>query len=183
MAQPRGERAQGPKGTRGMSRGDPTIDEPPRAIAAELELRSPAFNDGTLIPDRYSRQGGDTAPPLEWTHVPDGTEELALICEDPDAPGGTFVHWVVTQIPPEATGIGGTDGLPPGATVGRNGFGDLGWGGPQPPVGDEAHRYFFRLYAVDRPLGLDEGATADDVHAAADDHSLARGTLVGLFAR
>ncbi|WP_019819366.1 YbhB/YbcL family Raf kinase inhibitor-like protein [Saccharomonospora saliphila] len=184
MAQERRDRAAGPKGDRGTSRGDPSIDEPPRAIAAELELRSPAFNDGTLIPDRYSRQGGNAVPPLEWTHVPDGTEELALVCEDPDAPGGTFTHWVLVEISPDTTGVGGSgDDVPPGAARGRNSFGDLGWGGPHPPVGDEAHRYFFRLYAVDRPLGLDEGATADDVHAVADGHILATGTLVGLFAR
>ena len=95
MADPTRDRAAGPKGTRGTSRGDPSIDEPPRPIASDLELRSPAFNDGTLIPRRYSRQGGNEAPPLEWTHVPDGTEDLALVCEDPDAPGGVFTHWVV----------------------------------------------------------------------------------------
>ncbi|MER7113613.1 YbhB/YbcL family Raf kinase inhibitor-like protein [Saccharomonospora azurea] len=175
------DRATGPAGARGTSRDDPSIDEPPRALSNGLELRSPAFNDNTYIPERYSRQGGNEVPPLQWTHVPDGTEELALVCEDPDAPGGVFVHWVVTAIPPDVGSI--EEAAPSNATLGRNSFGDLGWGGPQPPVGDDPHRYFFRLYAVDRPLGLGEGATAEDVHAAADGHVLATGTLVGLFAR
>ncbi|CAM3100591.1 YbhB/YbcL family Raf kinase inhibitor-like protein [Saccharomonospora xinjiangensis] len=175
------DRAAGPQGARGTSRGDPTIDEPPRALSDGLELRSPAFNDGTLIPSRYSHQGGNQIPPLQWTHVPEDTEELVLLCEDPDAPGGTFTHWVVAAIPPDVTEI--EDAAPGSAVQGRNGFGDLGWGGPQPPVGDGAHRYYFRLYAVDRPLGLGEGATAGDVHAAVADHVLATGTLVGLFAR
>nr|WP_245900882.1 YbhB/YbcL family Raf kinase inhibitor-like protein [Prauserella shujinwangii] len=183
-ARPLGDpgRAAGPQGTRGTSRGDPSIDQPPRPVAAELELRSAAFSDHTIVPDRYSRVGDDISPPLEWTRVPDGTEELALVVEDPDAPGGTFTHWVVTNIPPDARGAGEGE-LPPGGVPGRNDFGELGWGGPQPPVGDDAHRYFFRLYAVDRPLGLGEGATAEDVRAAAKDHTLARGNLVGLFAR
>ncbi|TKG70492.1 YbhB/YbcL family Raf kinase inhibitor-like protein [Prauserella endophytica] len=186
-ARPHGDpdRAAGPKGTRGTSRGDPAIDaegNPPGPGEGELELRSAAFTDHTLIPDRYAHHRDNVSPPLEWTRAPDGTEELALVCEDPDAPGGTFTHWVVTGLAPDCTGA--DEGrLPSGATPGRNGFGELGWGGPQPPVGDEAHRYFFRLYAVDRPLGLGEGASAEDVHAAVDGHTLAKGNLVGLFAR
>ncbi|TWE28933.1 hypothetical protein FHX69_1602 [Prauserella muralis] len=176
------ERAAGPKGNRGTSRGDPDIGDGPRPVASGLELRSAAFTDNTLIPDRYSRQGGNVSPPLEWNRVPDGTEELALVCEDPDAPGGTFGHLVLTGIDPEQTGV--PEGqLPDGAVPGRNGFGNLGWDGPQPPVGDDEHRYFFKLYAADRPLGLGEGASAEDVHAAVDGHTLATGTLVGLFGR
>jgi Raf kinase inhibitor-like YbhB/YbcL family protein len=93
---------------------------------------------------------------VEWAHVPAGTAELALICEDPDAPSGTFVHWVLAGISPDSTEIV-EDQVPETAVVGRNGFGELGWGGPQPPIGDEPHRYFFHLYAVDRPLGLRQG--------------------------
>jgi Raf kinase inhibitor-like YbhB/YbcL family protein len=151
------------------------------ADRTDIELHSPAFDDGTVIPERYSRQGGNEVPPLQWTRVPEGTEELVLLCEDPDAPGGVFVHWVVTAIPPDVGSI--EDAAPTNAVLGRNSFGELGWSGQQPPVGDDAHRYFFRLYAVDRPLGLGEGVTADDVHAALDDHVLATGTLVGLFSR
>ncbi|WP_158852553.1 YbhB/YbcL family Raf kinase inhibitor-like protein [Saccharothrix deserti] len=147
-----------------------------------LHARSAAFSGHTMIPDRYSYDGGNTSPPLEWSDVPAGTAELALLCEDPDAPGGTFVHWVVAGIPADVTAIE-EGSVPPGAVVGRNDFGKQGWAGPRPPVGDEPHRYFFRLYAVDRPLGLGEGLTADDLRSAVEGHVLAHGTLVGLFGR
>ncbi|WP_245788223.1 YbhB/YbcL family Raf kinase inhibitor-like protein [Amycolatopsis marina] len=175
------DRAAGPQGTRGTSRGSPGIDDPPRPLSTQVELRSSAFNDHTLIPDRYSYAGGNMSPPLEWGGIPDGTSELVLLCEDPDAPNGTFVHWVVTGISPSSTGVG--EGESPGGSPGRNGFGELGWGGPQPPVGDEPHRYFFQLYAVDQPLGLVEAPGAEHVHAAMEGHVLAHGNLVGLFAR
>ncbi|WP_433274573.1 YbhB/YbcL family Raf kinase inhibitor-like protein [Actinosynnema sp. CS-041913] len=153
-------------------------------VAADggLDLRSAAFSGHTMIPDRYSRDGGDTSPPLQWSDVPPGTEESVLLCEDPDAPAGTFTHWVVVGIPADVTAVG-EGAVPEGAAVGRNGYGELGWGGPRPPIGDEPHRYFFRLYAVDRPLGLGEGVTADDVRAAIEGRVLAGGTLVGLFGR
>lgn len=156
-----------------LQRGDP-----PRPV----ELRSMAFTDHTLIPDRYSYDGGNTSPPLEWLGIPDGSQELVLMCEDPDAPVGTFVHWIVCGIAPDSTGVDeGT--VPQGCVEGRNGFGELGWGGPRPPVGDEPHRYFFRLHAVDRKLGLRQGVAADEVRAALKGHVLERGTLVGLFGR
>jgi Raf kinase inhibitor-like YbhB/YbcL family protein len=151
-------------------------------MPGEIELRSPAFNDHTLIPDRYSYEGGNISPPLEWGGIPDGTAELVLLCEDPDAPSGTFPHWVVTRISPTTTGVAEGE-LPEGGTAGRNGFGTLGWGGPRPPIGDEPHRYFFRLAAADRPLDVGEGASVDEVHAALEGHLIARGTLVGLFGR
>jgi Raf kinase inhibitor-like YbhB/YbcL family protein len=181
--QPQGWRTAGPPGNTGISRGDPSIDEPqPPPEGGGIELRSAAFNDHTLIPDRYSAEGDNISPPLEWSQPPDGTEELALVCEDPDAPGGTFVHWVLSGIPAGSRGMEqGT--VPDGAVAGRNDFGELGWGGPRPPVGDDSHRYFFRLYAADRPLGLREGATAADLRSALDGHELALGNLVGLFGR
>jgi Raf kinase inhibitor-like YbhB/YbcL family protein len=148
----------------------------------EIELRSAAFTDHTLIPNRYSYDGGNLSPPLEWGEIPAGTAELALLCEDPDAPRGTFTHWVVTNISPGTAGAA-EGALPEGGTPGHNGFGQAGWGGPRPPVGDKPHRYFFRLYAADKPLGLGQGATAEQVHAALDRHTLAQGTLVGLFGR
>jgi Raf kinase inhibitor-like YbhB/YbcL family protein len=154
----------------------------PGPLAAEVELRSAAFNDHTLIPSRISYDGGNVSPPLEWGGIPDGTEGLALLCEDPDAPAGTFTHWVVTNISPASTGVA-EGAVPEGGTEGRNGFGELGWGGPRPPVGDDPHRYFFRVYAADAPLGLGGGASSEQVHAALDGHTLARGTLVGLFGR
>lgn len=175
-------RAEGPKGNEGTSRGDPSIDEPQPPPSGGVELRSAAFTDHTLISDRYSVEGGNTSPPLEWTQAPAETEEFALVCEDPDAPLGTFVHWIVTGIPASASGID-EGALPQGAVAGRNDYGEVGWGGPRPPVGDEPHRYFFRLYSSDQPLGLGEGVGVDDLRAALEGHQLARGTLVGLFAR
>jgi hypothetical protein len=148
----------------------------------QIELRSSAFSDHTIIPDRYSFERDNISPPLEWTGIPGETTELVLLCEDPDAPDGTFTHWVVTNISPGSTGVD-EGSLPESATPGRNDFGDVGWGGPRPPIGDDPHRYFFRLYAADSPLGLGEGVTAEEVHAALDGHTIARGTLVGLFGR
>lgn len=114
--------------------------------------------------------------------MPAGTAELVLICEDPDAPIGTFVHWVLTGIPLASTGIAEKQ-VPETAVVGRNGFSELDRGGPQPPIGDQPHRYFFHLYAVDQPLGLREGVTADELRAAIEGHQLAHGTVIGLFGR
>jgi Raf kinase inhibitor-like YbhB/YbcL family protein len=148
----------------------------------EIELRSTAFNDHTPLPGRFSYDGGNVSPPLQWSGIPDGTEELVLLCEDPDAPRGTFTHWVVTNISPTTTGVA-EGALPEGGRLGRNGFGQQGWGGPRPPVGDQPHRYFFRLYAADTSLALGESATAEQVHAALEGHTIARGTLVGLFGR
>lgn len=176
------ERAAGPLGARGTSRGDPSIDEPATAASDGLVLRSAAFSDHAMIPDRYSYDRDNVSPPLEWSAPPDGTAELVLLCEDPDAPNGTFVHWVVTGLPPDSTGVD-EGALPAGAHVGRNGFGEDGWGGPRPPVGDEPHRYFFRLHAVDRPLDLGDRPSADEVRAVLDEHSIAAGTLVGRFGR
>ncbi|MGF6881301.1 Raf kinase inhibitor-like YbhB/YbcL family protein [Nocardia sp. GAS34] len=147
-----------------------------------IELSSSAFADRALIPEHFALDGGNASPPLTWERVPAGTAELELVCEDPDAPRGTFVHWVVSGIPPTTTGIG-ENGLPVGATAGRNDFGRSGWAGPRPPKGDRAHRYVFTLFAADQPLGLKAGATARDLLAALRGHELASGTLVGRFAR
>lgn len=149
---------------------------------ATIQLRSPAFSDHAPIPARYSRDGENVSPPLEWTGVPDGTAELALICEDPDAPGGTFVHWVVAGIDPSLGGVGEGE-VPPGAVEGANDYGGDGYGGPQPPVGDDAHRYFFRLFALSEPLGLSPGTSADQLRQAMEGRELARGTLVGTYQR
>lgn len=166
------DRAAGPYGERGGG-GDP---------GAVVELRSPAFNDHTMIPVRFTRQGDDVSPPLEWSAVPEGTEELALLCEDPDAPGGTFVHWLVTGIPPSTTSLAQGE-VPAEATCWDNGFGEPAYGGPLPPIGDEPHRYVYRLFALESPVDVDPGAGAEDVLAAIERRRLATGTLTGLFAR
>ncbi|HET7486318.1 MAG TPA: YbhB/YbcL family Raf kinase inhibitor-like protein [Acidimicrobiales bacterium] len=147
-----------------------------------IELRSPAFGDHTEIPPRFSRDGDDLSPPLEWTDVPAGTAELVLLCEDPDAPGGTWVHWVVTNLDPELRSL--DEGKVPGDAVeGANDYGGTGYGGPQPPIGDRPHRYFFRLFAVGERLDVQPGASAEDVRRAMAGKELAEGTLVGTFRR
>ena len=169
----RSDRAGGPYGERTAGGGDP---------GAVIQLRSPAFSDHTTIPVRYSRMSDNISPPLEWSDVPEGTAELAMLCEDPDAPSGTFLHWLVTGIPANSRNLPESV-TPPGATTWVNDFGEPAYGGPQPPVGDDAHRYFFRLYALPSPLELSPDAPVDQVRQRLRDEALATGTLVGLFAR
>jgi Raf kinase inhibitor-like YbhB/YbcL family protein len=147
-----------------------------------IQLRSPAISDHAPIADRYAHDGGNVSPALEWSGVPDGTVELALICEDPDAPSGTFTHWVLAGIDPGMTGVTENE-TPPGAVVGTNDFGEPGYGGPRPPVGDDAHRYFFRVFAASEPLGLRPGFSGEDLRRTISGKELASGTLVGLYQR
>lgn len=149
---------------------------------AGITLRSSAFNDHAMIPHENSHEAGDVSPELEWGEPPDETAELTLVCEDPDAPTGTFTHWLVAGIPTDVRR------LEPGAelkefVVGRNDFGTQGYGGPQPPAGDQPHRYFFRLFALASASGLDDGFSADDFHLALEGNVLASGTLVGTYGR
>ncbi|HEY6738853.1 MAG TPA: YbhB/YbcL family Raf kinase inhibitor-like protein [Actinopolymorphaceae bacterium] len=147
-----------------------------------MELRTSAFDDHTPIPAVHTRDGDNVSPPLEWSGVPEGTVELALICEDPDAPSGTFVHWVVAGIPPDVDGFAHGE-VPSGTVAGRNDFGDVGWGGPRPPVGDPAHRYFVRLYALDTPTELEPGFDADELRRHISRHAIDSGNVVGLYQR
>jgi Raf kinase inhibitor-like YbhB/YbcL family protein len=173
------DRAAGPAGVGGDSRGTPDADDP-LAASGGVVLRSTAFVDHELIPSRHTDPTGAVSPPLEWTRVPDGAAEFALTCEDADA--ARFVHWVVAGIPPSVSGL--PEGrLPDGAVEGRNDSGALGWTPPRPPLGDDPHRYLFRLLALDEPLGLEQGVTADRLRTSAKGHQLATGTLVGVFAR
>ncbi|MFE9927058.1 YbhB/YbcL family Raf kinase inhibitor-like protein [Streptomyces sp. NPDC005774] len=147
-----------------------------------IELTSVAFGDHAAIPRRHSGEGDDASPPLTWSAVPDAASELVLLCEDPDAPGGTFLHWLVTGIDPGSTGV--VEGEPPpGGQEWPNGFGRMGWGGPMPPPGHGAHRYFFRLWAVSESLPLHGRPTADAVHRAVKGRELVSGTLVGTYQR
>jgi hypothetical protein len=149
---------------------------------AGIELKSSAFNDHSFIPRRYAREGENTSPPLTWSEVPQEAAELVLLCEDPDAPSGTFVHWIVVGIDPRSGGVEAGQ-CPPGGTELINGFGEPGWGGPHPPPGDEAHRYFFRLYALSEPCALPDAPSADQVHQAVEKHQTASGNFVGLYHR
>ena len=156
-----------------------------------LHLRSPAFDNGRPLPADFARDGKDLSPPMNWSGVPDETQELVLICEDPDAPGypSPFVHWVVYGIPPSVTGLptgihpGGRLKIPVVMDQGRNSFGLLGYGGPQPPMGDHAHHYFFRLYCVSRKLELGPGATRTEVLGAMKGAILAEAELLGRYER
>lgn len=167
------DRAAGPRGTAGDSRGDREVgDEIP--APGGVVLRSPAFVDHGMIPAECL----DDGPPLEWTQVPDGAAEFAVLCEDLDADGA--VHWTVARIPASAGGLDAAR-LPDGTVVGRAGDA-TGWRKPDPPVG-ETHRYAFRLFVLDRPLALDRDFTVEQLRRAAEEHQLARGTLIGRFGR
>jgi len=151
----------------------------------EIKVKSEAFEEGGMIPKKYTCDGEDASPPLSWTGVPEGTKALALICDDPDAPVGTWVHWVIFNIPPDTTGL--SENIPPervlesGARQGRNDFGNIGYGGPCPPRG--THRYYFKLYALDKKVDLEPGATKDGLLKAMEGHILAEGRLMGRYKR
>jgi Raf kinase inhibitor-like YbhB/YbcL family protein len=146
-----------------------------------MELTSPVFDDGATIPARYARDGADVPPPLRWSGVPAGTAELALEVRDPDAPRGTFVHWIVAGLDPGIDGI--DDGRLPARVEGRNGWGDVGYGGPQPPPGDPPHRYVFTLFALAEPSGLASGASHVEFVDAIRGKELTEAELVGRYAR
>jgi Raf kinase inhibitor-like YbhB/YbcL family protein len=144
-----------------------------------ISVTSPAFSDGDTIPQQYTCDGDDVSPPLAVRNVPSGAVELALLVEDPDAPGGTFVHWVAWGIDPGQADIAA--GAPtPGS--GKNGFGRTGYRGPCPPPG-KPHRYVFTVYALSERLDLDAGASADALRQAIDGKALATGSLTGRYGR
>jgi hypothetical protein len=148
-----------------------------------FSLASPAFSDGSAIPGRFTCDGPNVSPTLTWEGVPEGTAALALIVDDPDAPGRTFVHWVAFDIDGApagglAEGVSGASAAPP---EGRNDFGRIGYGGPCPPSG--THHYRFQLYALDRRLALGGTPTADQLRAAMAGHILAETVLVGTYQR
>ena len=160
-------------------------EECPRAPAT-IELVSGAFENNSLIPERYTCDGEDVSPPLSWEGVPSGAKSLVLIVVDPDAPGGEFTHWVLYDVPPDLDSL--PEGIPSVGEVegvgvqGVNDFGRLGYGGPCPPTG-KPHRYVFRLYALDVELGLPPGASRSEVEEVMSGHVLAVGELVGLYGR
>jgi hypothetical protein len=145
-----------------------------------MVLGSSAFDHGERIPERYTCDGADVSPPLSWSGAPAGTRTFALVMDDPDAPRGTWVHWVVFDVPSVETGIH-EGSPPPGAREGSNSWGRAGYGGPCPPSG--SHRYFFRLYAVDGASGLEPGASAAELARALEGHVLAEATLMGRYQR
>jgi Raf kinase inhibitor-like YbhB/YbcL family protein len=151
-----------------------------------MKLTSPAFAEGGTIPKEHTGDGADTSPPLHWSEVPPSTKSLALICDDPDAPRGTWVHWVLYNLPAGtrnlSAGVPKQGTLPSGARQGTTDFRQVGYGGPAPPPG-KPHRYFFKLYAVDTLLNLTEGATKADLEAALKGHTLEMVQLMGTYGR
>lgn len=152
-----------------------------------LSLTSPAFEHGQPIPRRYTCEGDDISPPLEWSGFPKGTKSLALIVDDPDAPDPAapkrvWVHWLLYNLPAESTGLAeGVSGidLPAGSLEGLNDWKKPGYGGPSPPVGK--HRYFFKLYALDRLLGNLDLPTKRALEQAMTGHVLEQAELVGVY--
>jgi Raf kinase inhibitor-like YbhB/YbcL family protein len=151
---------------------------------ATLQVTSTAFDDSQPIPEKYTAQGDNVSPPLQWSGAPQQARSFALICEDPDAPSGTFTHWVVYNLPPTTTSL--DENVPKGQPMvygflqGKNDFNNVGYGGPAPPPG-KPHHYVFKVYALDIILLLQGGADKDDVLSAMNGHVLGEGELTGTF--
>ena len=160
--------------------GGDEAEEP--KIPASIELTSPAFKSGAPMPRRFSCDDAELSPPLNWRKVPTGAKSLALVMDDPDAPGGTFVHWTVVDLPPDTSSLGAGEPPAGGQELG-NSFGDEGYRGPCPPEDDEPHHYVFTIYALDAKLGLDAGTSAADARDAIGSHAIAEGRLTGRFGR
>jgi Raf kinase inhibitor-like YbhB/YbcL family protein len=150
-----------------------------------IDVTSPAFRNGDRIPVKYTADGDDMSPPLNWPQV-SGVSEWALICEDPDAPSGTFVHWVMYNIPSGYTGL--PDGitqdseLDDGSMQGKNSLGKIGYTGPSPPPG-KPHHYNFKVYALDVKMDLPPGITSRELLEAMEGHVIAEGVLTGMYGR
>ncbi len=151
----------------------------------EIKITSSAFEDGGMIPAKYTCDGADVSPPLQWDAVPEGTKSIALICDDPDAPMGTWVHWVLFNLLAEARelaeNIPAEETLPNGAMQGVSDFGRIGYGGPCPPGG--THRYFFKVYALDTKVDLQAGTDKRQLLKAMEGHILEQGQLIGEYKR
>ncbi|GEM_PF-66179 len=172
--------------------GTPTEENPG---AGKMYIRSPAFESGQPIPRQFTADGQDISPPLTWGNWPEGTQQLALICDDPDAPSPRrpapepWVHWVIYQIPPDCTRL--SEAIPPqerlndpsGTAQGKNSWGTVGYRGPAPPRGSGPHRYIFTLYALSQKLELKPGLTKLELLAAIRGHTLATAQLIGTYER
>jgi hypothetical protein len=156
------------------------------ASSSKIELKTTSFTPGDFIPKRFTCEAADVSPALTWTEPPPGTQSFAIIEDDPDAPSGTFVHWLVYDLPaayrslPEA--LSGNDQMAGGGRQGTNDFSRTGYSGPCPPPG-RPHRYFIRLYALDAKLDLRPAATRKELEAAMKGHILARAELMGRYQR
>jgi Raf kinase inhibitor-like YbhB/YbcL family protein len=151
-----------------------------------IQLTSSGFTDGSAIPTKYTCDGANVSPPLKWTNMPQGVKSIVLIADDPDAPVGTWVHWVLYGLAPSTSelpeGVPANETVLGGAKQGVNDFRGAGYGGPCPPRGNP-HRYFFKIYALNAELTLKPGATKSDVLRAMEGHILAEGQLMGTYQR
>src|SRR5574341_928646 len=157
-------------------------DQNEEVTMQNISITTEAFRNGDAIPAEYTCDGSDKSPALSWSGIPAGTKSIALIMDDPDAPRGTFVHWVLFNIPAETKklpeGVPGSKTLSDGSCHGITDFGKAGYGGPCPPPG-KPHRYFFKVYALDKKLNLPAGASKKQVEDAMKGHILAKGELMG----
>ncbi|PWT80362.1 MAG: YbhB/YbcL family Raf kinase inhibitor-like protein [Acidobacteria bacterium] len=144
-----------------------------------MKITSSAFHEGANIPSKFSCDGANTNPPLQVADVPSGAKSLALIVDDPDAPSGLFTHWIVWNISPQMSAI--AEGRTPKGVQGTNDFGKSSYGGPCPPSG--THRYYFKIFALDRELDLPAGAKRSQFDAAMKGHVVAQGELMGRYSR
>ena len=154
--------------------------------AMSFALSSKSFSNGADIPQKFTCEGADVSPELSWNDAPAGTNGFGLIADDPDAPAGTWTHWVLYDVPPQtnhlAEGLPKQEQLPDGAHQGRNDFGKIGYNGPCPPPG-KPHRYYFKLYALDQKLNLKPGTSKQQVERAMEGHTLAKAELMGRYKR
>lgn len=152
----------------------------------EIKITSKSFREGGMIPEKYSCDGDNASPPLAWNSVPEGTKSIALICDDPDAPMRIWIHWILFNLPPNVREL--AENVPPqrelknGTRQGTNDFRRIGYGGPCPPPGP-AHRYYFKLYALDTVVNLGPGTSEFQLVEAMKDHILAEGQLMGKYKR
>ena len=162
------------------------LDAQGKGGTMSIQLSSSAFSPRGTIPEKFTCDGLDLSPKLTWNAPPAGTRSFALIMDDPDAPVGTWVHWVLFDVPADTKelpeGVAKQEQVAGGARQGRNDFGKIGYGGPCPPPG-KPHRYFFKLYALDGKLSLKAGATKADVERAMKGHILAQAELMGTYGR
>ncbi len=153
------------------------------SVEANIEIKSPEFKSEDMMPAKYTCDGGNFSPPLSWDGIPKDAKSLVLICDDPDAPMGTWVHWLIYNMPPASKGL--QEGVLPVESFshdtkqGINDFKEIGYGGPCPPSG--VHRYFFKLYALDSKLNLPAGATKKELLVAMKEHILAQAEMIGKY--
>jgi Raf kinase inhibitor-like YbhB/YbcL family protein len=146
----------------------------------KVQIQSDSFENNKMMPAKFTCDSSNISPGLSFSGIPDGSKSLVLIMDDPDAPGGTWIHWTVWNIDPSVTKIP-ENSVPGGSVEGKTDFGKPGYGGPCPPSG--THRYFFKLYALDTVLDLDASAAANDIEKAMKGHTIDSAELIGLYKR